>query len=198
MKYIICFSLLVLSTFSEAFARENDTSTPETGPSFEWQITSLELEAVRGFGKDNGQSVLGELLHVKNTKGPGDIVFNCMGGRLLAAISLDETPAAKALSKSWDKPKMTTASVVIRANGEEVIGHEKWYYLRKTKVIVPRSEVGVRHFYNMVVKGDEITAEAKGKTHSVPMPRPNKSFNEWGAECGIGRLAKDAQTQVEG
>ena len=153
-----------------------------------WERQDFNLVAKRGFGKLNGTVTKGEFLSVAGASGPGDIVFNCMTGREMIAISIDDTPAAEALGNSWDGVKIRPTSVIVKVNGKvEKFG--KWRYQGKTKIIFPRNAGAARRFYNYIVRKDKVEIENKGQWYRLEFPKINRDFNEWGAECGIGRLA---------
>ncbi len=165
------------------------TPSQLTSSELEWERRNWTLVAARGFGKQNGTRTPGETLSVKGTNGPGDIAFNCMVGRVMVAISLDDTPAEDALMGSWNKAKVRGTSVVVKVNGEvQRLG--KWIYQGKTKIIFPRERSAGRHFYNYIVRKDKVEVNVKGKTYQLALPPVNMEFNNWGAGCDIGLLAK--------
>lgn len=158
----------------------------------EWVTQDITLNVIRGYGKRDGTEAYGEYLYVFGQNGPGDIVFSCMDSRLMMGISTGETSAAEALLDAWDRPKFRQTNVKVKANGKIAVAKDKWLHQRRTDIIIPASENTTRHFYNMVVRHDDVLVDARGETYAILMPKPNRAFINWGADCGMSRIEKNS------
>lgn len=79
----------------------------------------------------------------------------------------------------------------MRLDDGDKIALGRWIYDKSDHSAYSNKRKPAAKLYNAVVRGQMVKIIAQGKTSfTLDFPKPNKAFAEFGAGCGIGKLAK--------
>ncbi len=130
----------------------------------------------------------GEVIHTTSQTTSG-LMFTCLAGYFMVAASMDPQDFRELYKQSTTRSKLRHIDMSI--DGGEKIPLGLWFYKPKLRTVSSRKRFQAAKLYNAVVRRQNVTLYLSGKKPVVlNLPSPNSIFANFGAGCGIGKLAK--------
>ncbi|MCF6275623.1 MAG: hypothetical protein L3J05_07655 [Robiginitomaculum sp.] len=130
----------------------------------------------------------GEGLVTTSKNEPG-LLFICLDGK----FRVSATVKAQNLRHNYSKPprRVSRRLVDMTLDGGEKIPLGTWSYAKNTKILRNGKRTTAAKLYNAAVRGQDVVLYIEGnKPIILDLPKPNSDFANFGAKCGIGKLAK--------
>lgn len=178
---MIGFAILALCT--QALAQED--ASANTWTNFDMTMSYSGL----GFTKTQRATIdKGEVVHSTSDTSSG-LMFSCLSGHLLVSIALKPQDFRDSFQKTTGRNKYK--HVDMRLDGGERKGLGVWIHKPSLDAVSSRKRSQAAKLYNAVVRRQTIMIYMDGKKPvTLDIPKPNRTFAEFGAECGIGKFAK--------
>ena len=130
----------------------------------------------------------GEVIHTTSDTSPG-LMFTCLTGKFYVAASVKPQNFRDTFNSSTRRHKIKL--VDMRLDGGEKTSLGKWLFKPSLGGISSRKRSQAAKLYNAVIRHQEVTLYMSGKKPvTLDLPKPNRAFAEFGAECGLGKFAK--------
>jgi len=120
---------------------------------------------------------------------PGNLMFNCYGGRPSVSFATEPTNMRTMLTDAPDSRRMSIRRPKISVDGKRISG-EDWIYMPKINVYRARRTASFKTLYNATGLGADVRVKSRGDDIRLNTPPIDDVFKNLGAECGLGRLAK--------
>lgn len=167
-----------------------------------WQMDHVTFR-YRGPGySDKQKSVehIGDILFTTSTTKHG-LYLNCVGGKFRAGLVFAPQDMKNAFNRIEVKGVGVGGKLILTDKGRisidmklddgSKIGLGRWVHNKKTNSAFSIGRKSSAKLYNAVVRKQKVTIfVARHKPIILDLPKPNKAFAEFGAGCGIGKLAK--------
>ena len=128
---------------------------------------------------------------------PGNVAISCINGVQSANVAMEPTDFGTVIEE-WLTSRRSKSRIPTMWVGGEKVDASVWRYVQRFKLMIPAKENVVRKIYNASISGDDVRLKLDmGKSVDLVLPKPNKAFAEFGAACGIGRLADASKAEGE-
>lgn len=197
---IFTFTLVSLCPFGAASAQAPEVSVNEAQSSIA-QDTSVEWVSLNFSAAFSGNAVkkdllykpfAGDAIYTNQPNASGNVSFSCFRGTLAANVGLIPTDFENLFADPPRSRRRKARSVDLVIDGEDTRS-TTWSYVPAMKIYMPQKKSVVRKLYNAVIRRSVVTA---GTDYNDPvtllLPKPNAAFADFGAECGLGRKAKNS------
>jgi hypothetical protein len=187
MKYIFLCAAAILCLCSDVYAQDqvNDLDTQAAS---QWKIFQYTY-SLSGFPvpKDmNRKAFAAETLYT-NSPDEGDVAITCLREKLFIAIESKPIDFEAFVLEDQSSQRAKRRAVTLRIDGEKK-SRNKWTYNLKHKIIMTNKSADIGKIYNAAITGKPATLQiGGGKAFDLNLPKPNGTFANFGAGCGIGR-----------
>ncbi len=174
-----------IALFLSAPVMAQENNTDNVWEKYDFHLTVIGQEAPSAKDEDKYH---GEAMVSTSTTTPG-LLFICLNKRLRVSAALKPQD----LRKNYRKPsrKVSYKYVDMTLDGGEKIPLERWGYAKDHKIIRSSRRMPAAKLYNAVIRNQQVTLFVGGKKPiTLALPKPNRAFAEFGAECGLGKFAK--------
>ena len=181
---IIGTSILMLST-SLASAQEAGTY-----PENSWDDFDMSMRySGSAYTKTQRATIdKGEVIYTTDANQNG-VMFTCLAGRLYVAASVEPRDFRETFLQASSRRKYKY--VDMRLNDGKKIGLGTWIYKPSLDSISSMKRPQAAKLYNAVIRKQKVTLFVSSKKPiMLNLPKPNQTFAEFGAACGLGKYAK--------
>ncbi|WP_189499242.1 hypothetical protein [Algimonas arctica] len=130
-----------------------------------------------------------EVVYSGTADTPGNIVFNCYNGRPSVSFAILPIDMRGMMTEPPDSRRMKLKRPKISIDGVRIKG-EDWIYMPAMKVYRARRIGSFKALYNATILGSDVRVKAGSDNIQLNVPPADDVFKDFGATCGIGRLAK--------
>jgi hypothetical protein len=179
------YSVVLTWTIICSSALAQDATSANTWENFEMTMHY----SGNGYTKKRRTTIdYGEVLHTTSSTTSG-LMFSCLEGNFRVAISWKPQDLRAAFQETSRRRK--AKQIDMKLNDGEKKGLGAWIYKPSLGTLSSSKRSQAAKLYNAVVRGQSFTLFMEGKEPvSLNLPKPNRAFAEFGAKCGIGKLAK--------
>ena len=196
---LLSFAIVLLCvpaniSFADEVATEIQANT--------WKMDHVKFRYKgRGYSdKQKAKIETGDVMYTTSTTSPG-LYLSCIGGKFRAGIVLEP----RDMRQTFKTIKVSGVPVGgklylshkdrmyldMRLDDGPKISLGRWTYDKRELSAYSTGRKPAAKLYNAVVRGQTVQIMSEGrKTTTLDLPKPNKSYAEFGAGCGIGKLAK--------
>jgi len=129
-----------------------------------------------------------EVVYSGTAETPGNVLFNCYNGRPSVSFALEPADMRALMSNPPESTRMKLKRPKIDVDGTRIKG-EDWIYMPAMNVYRMRRTASFRALYNATLRGSDVRVKARPNDIALNMPPADDAFKDFGAACGIGRLA---------
>lgn len=166
-----------------------ETSGPVAGQGWKKVLINVSW---RGSGvrlDELGKVRTAEVVYSGTADTPGNLMFNCYGGRPSVSFAIKPTNMRNMLTNAPDSRRMNIKRPKISVDGVRIKG-EDWIYMPAMNVYRARRTASFKALYNATVLGADVRVKTRGDDIRLNMPPADDVFKNFGVECGLGLLAK--------
>lgn len=129
-----------------------------------------------------------EVVYSGTADTPGNIVFNCYNSRPSVSFAILPADMRGMMTNPPDSRRMKLKRPKISIDGVRIKG-EDWIYMPAMKVYRARRMGSFKALYNATVLGSDVRVKTGGENIQLNIPPADDVFKDFGATCGLGRLA---------
>lgn len=166
-----------------------ETATPSNEPQWQVETYALVFSGNLPSKEQRAKTYTVEAIYTDNKETPGAVAFTCVAGKMSLAIATKPKDFEAFIRNNTKSQSSRTRKVPLYINGDRQI-LENWTYVSKTDILMPRTQIERNKVYNAVLRQDKVEIDMDFKDRfSLVLPKPNDAFNDFGKDCGIGRLS---------
>lgn len=136
-----------------------------------------------------GKTRIADIVYSGTAETPGNLFFNCYNGRPSVSFALEPVDMQALISNPPDSTRMKLRRPKIIVDGKQIKG-EDWIYMPAMDVYRMRRVASFRALYNATLTGSDVRIKSRPEDIPLNMPAADDAFKDFGAACGIGRLAE--------
>jgi len=130
-----------------------------------------------------------EVVYSGTSETRGNVQFNCFNGRPSVSFALEPVDMREMLTNPPDSRRRKLKRPKISIDGTRIDG-EDWIYMPAMEVYRARRMASLKSLYNATVMGSAVEVRTRGNTELLNLPTADDAFKDFGAKCGLGRLAE--------
>jgi hypothetical protein len=171
----------------------NSSAHANSDPIGEWESVKIvyKFSGNATTKKERATDHQSESLIASTPDKAGSVALTCIKNQLFLSTSTEPMGLVEFTQNQPMTRRIIGKTVKLIVNGE-AIESKRWNYAPRNKVLMARSEEYARKIYNSAIRGDNVSLKIMHKGEmALQLPKPNKDFANFGAGCGIGRLASN-------
>lgn len=183
-------SLVALSSLTLASPAISQDAT-ESMASSDWTRTNYVV-AVSDSQGINVEQVVAQNMSEDGSPLAGSLGFACTNNKLFVMLSYDDVDMSSAIEAAWkeDRAKPRAGTLYVDGTSGDRSG---FMDMRDSKVYMSMTPGDRRTLYNGVIRGQDLSTRIRGNRQDLHVPAVNDDFRQFGAECGLGTLSRDAE-----
>lgn len=130
-----------------------------------------------------------EVIYTGTGETRGNVQFNCYNGRPSVSFAVDPVDMREMLANAPDSRRRNLKRPKISIDGEQIKSQD-WIYMPAMQVYRARRLASLKSLYNATVLGSAVQVKTRGDSVLLNLPKADDVFKDFGAECGLGRLAE--------
>ena len=177
-------SIIALATNTHA------TENPDKHQaSNKWEVRDYFFTMDRPWHKETREdAIAGELIFTTSAQTNG-LVFTCLEKKFRATTSVEPQNLLTLLKRI--RYGRGFKYVDMRVDGGPKISLKRWHYDPNNTFMQSETRSAAARLYNAIISGKQVVLYIEGRQPlALDLPKPNRAFAEFGAECGLGKFAK--------
>ncbi len=179
---VAALALVVANTI--AFAQDDTTDTNT------WESFDMTMHySGNAYTKKRRATIdKGEVVHTTSDTSSG-LMFSCLEGHFMVGISWKPQDLRATFGETSKRRKGKNIDMRLDDSEKKKLG--LWIYKPSLGTASSRKRWQAAKLYNAVVRQQKVTLYMDGKKSiTLDLPKANRAFANFGAKCGIGKLAK--------
>lgn len=155
-----------------------------------WQAATLGI-SWRGYAipKDELEKMRpAEVVYSGSIQTSGNVAFVCYNGRPSVSFAVEPTDMMAMMVDPPSSRRMKIKKPKMTVDGEN-IKSEEWIFMPALDVYRARRSAPFKTLYNATLLGSDVRAKIGRIEMPLNLPPADDAFKDFGANCGIGRLA---------
>ncbi|MEP3892078.1 MAG: hypothetical protein ABJN69_16595 [Hellea sp.] len=122
-----------------------------------------------------------------NSSDKGDVAITCLREKLYLSVETKPINFEEFVVNHLTSQRAKVRAVTLRIDGDKK-SRNRWTYIPEHKVLLAQKRSDKVKVYNAAISGKAVTLEiGNGKAFKLNLLKPNSTFANFGANCGLGR-----------